>query len=60
MKSQEVLKILSKEHTFPKEVAILQTASGDFIDFMSIENGYRKEEILSKIKRMKKHIDSYK
>ena len=54
MKSQEVLKLISKEHNFPKEVAILQTASGEFIDFMSIENGYRKEEILSKIKKNKK------
>ena len=60
MKSQEVIKIISREIHFPKDVAILQTSSGEFVDLMPTCKGYRKIEALDRIRKIKEIIDFQK
>ena len=58
MKTQDVLKLIEKDLYFPKDVAVVQTASGDFVGFMPV--GHMRPCAEIRVKRLRKRINGLK
>ena len=56
MKTQDVLKLIEKEKGFPKDVAVMQTSSGDFIGFMPVCSGYRRDDSVWRIRNLMRKL----